>query len=62
MPGDLPHIPLPAKIRIQVLPPVDLHERFGPDPDWDQAYEYVTSLMQVGLSSLAAKGTLPVLG
>lgn len=62
LPGDLPHVPLPAKIRIQVLPPIDLHERFGDDPDWEQAYGYVTSVMQVALSGLAAKTIIPVLG
>lgn len=62
LPGDLPHIPLPAKIRIQVLDPIDLHERFGDEPDFDEAYDYVTSLMQAGLSTLAARTTLPVLG
>ena len=55
-------MPLPAKIRIQVLDPIDLHARFGDDPDWDAAYDYVTSLMQAGLSTLAAKTMLPVLG
>lgn len=62
LPGDLPHIPLPAKIRIRVLPPIDLQERFGDEPDWDEAYDYVTSVMQVGLSGLAAKQLMPVLG
>lgn len=62
LPGDLPHIPLPAKIRIQVLPPIDLRELFGDDPDWDRAYDYVTSLMQMELSKLAARSVMPVLG
>ncbi|GAB3867150.1 1-acyl-sn-glycerol-3-phosphate acyltransferase [Nocardioides maradonensis] len=62
IPGDLPHISLPAKIRVQVLPPIDLQERFGDEPDWDAAYDYVTSVMQVGLSQLAAKSVFPVLG
>jgi len=62
LPGDLPHIPLPAKIRIQVLKPIDLHERFGDEPDWDAAYEYVTSVMQTGLSRLASKTVLPLVG
>lgn len=61
-PGDMFHVPFPAKIRVQVLDPVDLNERFGEDPDWDEAYDYVTSLMQAGLSTLASKTTLPVLG
>lgn len=62
LPGDLPHIPFPAKMRIQVLPPIDLRELFGDDPDWDQAYGYVTSVMQVALSGLAAKTVIPVMG
>lgn len=62
LPGDLPHIPFPAKIRIQVLPPIDLRELFGDEPDWDQAYGYVTSTMQVALSALAAKTVVPVFG
>lgn len=61
-PGDLPHLPLPAKIRIQVMEPIDLHEKFGDEPDWDQAYDYVTSYMQAGLSTLASKTVLPLLG
>ena len=52
----------PAKIRIQVMEPVDLQERFGDDPDWDEAYDYVTSLMQAGLSTLASKTILPIVG
>ena len=60
--ADLPHIPIPAKIRMQVLPPIDLWELFGEDPDWDQAYGYVTSAMQVALSSLAAETVIPVVG
>ncbi len=34
--GDMTgHLPLPAKITIQVLEPIDLRERFGPEPDLD---------------------------
>lgn len=62
LPGDLPHLPLPAKIRIRVLPPIDLWEMFGDDPDFDAAYGYVTSVMQVALSGLAAKAVVPMLG
>ena len=62
LPGGLPHISFPAKIRIQVLEPIDLQELFGDEPDWDQAYDYVTSVMQVALSTLAARQILPVLG
>lgn len=60
LPGDLPHLPFPAKIRVKVLPAIDLKERFGDDPDWDEAYGYITSTMQVTLSALAAQSVLPV--
>jgi 1-acyl-sn-glycerol-3-phosphate acyltransferase len=53
-PVPLPHFSLPAKIRIQVLEPIDLRNRFGDEPDWDHARDYVTSVMQVGLPSWPA--------
>ncbi len=53
------HIPFPAKIRLQVLDPIDLNERFGDELDQDAAYRLVTSRMQAGLSQLAAKRVLP---
>jgi 1-acyl-sn-glycerol-3-phosphate acyltransferase len=56
------HLPLPAKITVQVMEPIDLRERFGKDPDVDAAYTYVTELMQDQLSALAAERRLPVLG
>src|SRR3954451_9414744 len=44
---DLPgRLPLPAKITIQVLPPIDLRERFGGDVDVEAAYEQITTEMQ----------------
>jgi 1-acyl-sn-glycerol-3-phosphate acyltransferase len=60
-PVPLPFFPLPAKIRIQVLAPIDLRARFGGTPDWDHAYDYVTSVMQVGLSRLASKTVVPMI-
>jgi 1-acyl-sn-glycerol-3-phosphate acyltransferase len=60
---DLPgRIPLPAKITIEVLPPIDLQERFGDHPDPDAVYEHVTSVMQEALDRLADERTLPVIG
>src|SRR3954451_14504297 len=60
---DLPgRIPLPAKIRIEVLPPVDLEERFGSDPERDQVYGEITGEMQAALSELQDERTLPVVG
>jgi 1-acyl-sn-glycerol-3-phosphate acyltransferase len=61
--GDfLGHIPLPAKITIEVLPPVDLREQFGPDPDVDEVYEHLTRQMQEALDGLAAERRFPVIG
>jgi len=61
--GDmLGHIPLPAKITIEVLPPIYLREEFGPEPDLDDVYDHVTRLMQDTLDAMAAERRLPVLG
>jgi 1-acyl-sn-glycerol-3-phosphate acyltransferase len=60
---DLPgRLPLPAKVTIEVLPPIDLRERFGPDPDVDKVYDHVTAVMQDTLDELADERTLPILG
>jgi len=56
------HLPLPAKITIEVLPPIDLEREFGPDPDVDEVYDHVTALMQEALDGLAAERRLPVIG
>jgi 1-acyl-sn-glycerol-3-phosphate acyltransferase len=56
--GDmLGHIPLPAKITIQVLEPIDVSGM-----DVDDAYELVTGRMQTALTGLAEERALPVLG
>src|SRR3954452_14038236 len=58
---DLPgRLPLPAKITIQVLPPVDLKERFGPKPDPEDVYDELTDEMQDALSDLSEERTLPL--
>jgi 1-acyl-sn-glycerol-3-phosphate acyltransferase len=60
---DLPgRVPLPSKITIQVLPPVDLRERFGSKPELDDVYDGVTGEMQDALSGLADERTLPLVG
>ena len=60
---DLPgRIPLPAKITVQVLPPIDLGERLGPEPAPKEGYEIVTGAMQRTLDELATERTLPVVG
>jgi 1-acyl-sn-glycerol-3-phosphate acyltransferase len=61
--GDmLGHIPLPAKITIETLPPIDLRAEFGPDPDLDEVYDHVIALMQDTLDALADERRLPVIG
>jgi 1-acyl-sn-glycerol-3-phosphate acyltransferase len=51
------HIPLPAKITIQVLEPIDVSRM-----DVDRAYERVMTEMQTALTGLAEERSLPVLG
>jgi 1-acyl-sn-glycerol-3-phosphate acyltransferase len=56
--GDiLGHVPLPAKITIQVLPPLDVR-----DLDVDEAYDLVVERMQQTLTALQTERRLPVLG
>jgi 1-acyl-sn-glycerol-3-phosphate acyltransferase len=56
--GDmLGHIPLPAKLTIQVLEPIDVS-----DMDVEEAYELVTTRMQASLTGLAEERALPILG
>ena len=61
--GDfLGHVPLPAKITIETLPPIRLREEFGPEPDVDEVYDHVMRLMQETLDALAAERRFPVIG
>jgi 1-acyl-sn-glycerol-3-phosphate acyltransferase len=61
--GDmLGHIPLPAKITVEALPPIHLREEFGPEPDVDEIYDRVLGVMQDTLDALAAERRLPVFG
>ena len=61
--GDmLGHVPLPAKITVEALPPIHLREEFGEKPDVDEVYEHVTRLMQETLDALASERRFPVLG
>ena len=61
--GDmLGHVPLPAKITIDVLDPIDLRAEFGEEPDLNEVYAEVLGRMQVALTALQSKRSLPVLG
>jgi 1-acyl-sn-glycerol-3-phosphate acyltransferase len=60
---DLPlRFPLPAKISIRVLAPIDLRKRLGRRPDIDEGYRLVTSTMQRTLTRLSHQRKVPVLG
>ena len=60
---DLPgRIPLPSKITIRVLDPIDLRVHLGPDPDLHEAYRLITDAMQDSLSALSRKRRFPVIG
>ncbi|MEA2373904.1 MAG: hypothetical protein QOD53_367 [Thermoleophilaceae bacterium] len=57
-----PRIPLPAKIRVRVMPPIDLRKQLGRNPDVEDGYKLVTSRMQRTLTRLATERTVPVVG
>ena len=62
--GDmLGHFPLPSKITMQVLDPIDLREEFGPRPDLDEVYDEVLA-PDAGRRSTAssASARLPLVG
>ena len=54
------HLPLPAKITIEALAPIDVRARFGDDAD--AAYDAVVALMQRALDRLAAERRWPIIG
>ena len=61
--GDmLGHFPLPAKITIQVLDPIDIKEEFGSSPDLDEVYDEIVGRMQATLTALSEERRLPVIG
>lgn len=60
--GPLPHVPLPAKVSMRFLEPIDVRERFGEDADVDEVYEEIIASMQETLSALQRERRLPVLG
>ena len=61
--GDLlGHFPLPAKITIEVLEPIDLRREFGERPDVDAVYDEIVTRMQRALDGLASERRLPLIG
>jgi 1-acyl-sn-glycerol-3-phosphate acyltransferase len=60
---DIPtRIPLPSKITVRVMPPIDLRKQLGRNPDVEEGYRLVRSRMQRTLTRLAKERTLPVVG
>ncbi len=60
---DLPaRVPLPSKISIRVLKPIDLRARLGTDASVDDGYRLVTSTMQRMLTRLSNERNVPVIG
>jgi 1-acyl-sn-glycerol-3-phosphate acyltransferase len=62
MPAIFGHIPLPAKITIQVMEPIDLRERYGEDPDVERINRDLLGGMQDVLDALSQERRLPLLG
>ena len=56
------NVPLPTKIVMQVLEPVDITAEFGEDPDIDAVDAHVRRVMQQALDKLAKERRLPVIG
>lgn len=57
-----PNLPLPSKIVTEVLEPIDIAERFGPDPDIDEVDAHVRSVMSEALARLRRRRRLPIIG
>jgi 1-acyl-sn-glycerol-3-phosphate acyltransferase len=56
------NVPLPAKITMRTLPPIDIVAEFGENPDIDEVDAHVRHVMQRALDELAKERRLPVLG
>ena len=57
-----PNLPLPTKIVVQVLEPIDIVAQFGGDPDVDEVDAHVRFVMQAALDRLARERRFPILG
>jgi 1-acyl-sn-glycerol-3-phosphate acyltransferase len=60
--GFPPFVPLPAKVTIELLQPIDLRTRYGADADVDEIYPDLMATMQRTLTELQRERRLPVLG
>ena len=67
VPGGIPTFPLPAKITVELLAPIDWSTRFGPEAASDDdvvrdCYDEITGMMQAALDRLAAERRFPIIG
>ena len=58
----LGHWPLPAKITVEALEPIDAAQALRRSPDLDEVYDELTGEMQAKLDELMAERSLPVIG
>ena len=56
------NVPLPTKIVVRVLDPIDITGQFGEDPDIHAVDAHVRGVMQKALDELAAERRFPVIG
>lgn len=56
------NLPMPTKIVVEVLEPIDIAKKFGEDPDVFEVDAYVRNVMQSALNRLARERQLPVIG
>lgn len=57
-----PNLPLPTKIRTEVLASIDIRAEFGDDPDIDEVDREVRARMQAAVDELVRQRRFPVLG
>ncbi len=59
------HIPLPSKIRVEILDPIDISSDSDKENDADYVdsiYQKVEQSIQAGVDRLAAKRKFPIFG
>lgn len=67
VPGGIPTWPLPAKITVELCPPIDWSSQYGPEAAEDEVivrecYQELTEIMQTTLNRLAGERRFPILG
>lgn len=67
VPGGIPTLPLPSKVTVELLDPIDWSEKYGPqaaenDEIVAECYDELTSKMQTAMDALAAQRRFPIIG